>query len=424
MLTFYPIVSKKEIERTNPLHVSAFFSLTRMHWKKRKQRQGLILSIASGWWQVANKHISAPGFITKDFYLTSLSAQDKESRKVLEYFFTIEQKGFNLGNGTKQSSKIKPNKLPGAMVTAIINFLQDAEYNPGPKPTDKNITVSAVKIKCKNHKALLRKLVTEDKEHLLPAVKWLLEQQGTIDFYFEPAGSLKARNKSVWPIKSIETWPGWLRTELFGTVIDIENSYIQFLLKRLEEKYIKDYHKMCLMYPDIIKMYKHKTQFRNDLCKNYFHLPPTKPNIKYIKNVLMSISNGSRISGKMVQTFNTNSDAVKIILEANRDLTSEQMFELGERLNVISRQLKSAKKDLCRSLGLKGTAEDQKKIFQEYLQWERQSRYKIWDAVNQTGLHLHDGLDGIESNMSEKDLIKYIEKETGIKVSVEEPEYN
>lgn len=418
MLVFHLLKFDGEIHRTNPLYVGNFFNLSHMWWSKRKLRQNLILTVAATWYRLIKNNKTMPGFIEEEVLVTSLTSKIKDAKVILEYFFDIVRLGYNFNNGTKSPTIVRPKRLPRKVINAISILVDDLEYDPGLEPCNENIISSSVRIQSKRLDFIRNELSATGKLHLFPAVKWL-SQFDHINFYFEPAGKLKARDKSIWPVKSIETWPGWLRQELFGTVIDLENAYLQFLITSLYEKYKNEPTLMELKYPDLVKAHTNKNNFRKYICEEILQLPLNGDNLKIVKKVLMSIANGSNISPLMLINSSGRSEAVNLVLNANPNLTQVQMLHCGKVLGFICRQFKAAKKDLYMHLyKAKPTRENQKSIFKSYMKWERDARYKMWEAAGFTGINAHDGLDGIiidgRTSFSEE-----ISKLHGLSVKVE-----
>lgn len=422
MLTFYPVEISKDLSRDNPLYVGNYFQLKGMWWSKRKQRQGLIIAVALGWYRLAKKSKMSPGFIQDEVLLTQLTKQVNDARIILERFFQIDRLGFNFNDGNKSATQVTPRRLGKKFISAIEHILNDVNFNPGPPPSDKGLITSKVPIHTKNALIIKRKLCEEKRDDLLPAVSWLLERT-SVDFYYKPSGRLQARDTSVWPIRAVELWPGWLRKQLFGTVVDIENSFCQFVVSSLLKKYDANSRALQLKYPDIFRADQDKQNFRNEICKDVLRLPITTDNISVVKKLIMSLANGSNATPALMTNGSGRSEAVRIVLTANPDLKPSELIEVGKRLSFIAKQFRAAKKELCMHLlGLKPTASNSKKIFSAYLEWERQQRYKIWEAVGKTGLHLHDGVDGVITDLSDEDLERKITEETQIRVSVESPE--
>jgi hypothetical protein len=420
MLTFQKIKHEGDLSIRSLLHVGKFFNLERTWWNRRKERQDTILSIAHTWYSLVKSNPLSCGFVHHEVCLTGLSSKLKDSRIILEHFFNITRLGFNFGNGAKAPTLITPKRLNQKIFNEIKNISNQVFFDPGLEPLDKELVVSSVKVKTNRSEYILQELSNSGKSYLLPAVKWLLDQNEPINFYYERSGKLQARDKSVWPIKSIETWPGWLRTELFGRVVDIENAYCQFLISCLESKYTDSPHLVGLKYPDIVRSVYDKVQFRNYVCSDLLKLEINEDNTKVVKKLIMSLANGSNVTPQLLAAKSSRSEAVRIIVEANSNLSGTEIIEAGKRLSFIAKQFRSAKKDICINLlNKKPSSKNIKQVFQMYFDWERNQRYKIWNLIGKNGLMLHDGIDGIESSLSNHDLEKMIAKEAQVKVTVE-----
>jgi len=395
MLSFHPVQINRDLNREDPLYVGHYFDLKGMWWKKRKQRQGLVISIALGWYRLVKHQSSAPGFIEEETFITNLTRQVNDAKVILEHFFEIKRTGFSFTNGVKSPTIISPKKLNKKFFRSIEGLMNEVQFDPGPAPIDKKLTITAVPIIRKNASAIKAKLKTEKREDLLAAVCWLLDRD-TVDFFYKPSGKLQARDTSVWPIRAIELWPGWLRRELFGTIVDIENAYVQFMVQKLEKKYEHNARRMELKYPDLLRAHRDKQAFREELCRDVLRLPVTDENISTVKHLIMSLANGSNATPLLMVNGFGHSEAVRIVHEACPHLATAELLEVGARLSVIAKQFMAAKRALCIFLlKAKPTRDNQKKIFRMYFEWERESRYKIWEMVGFTGVNTHDGLDGI-----------------------------
>lgn len=421
MLRFYPVSVGFEIHRTNPLFVGNYFTLKGMWWKKRRLRQSLILSVALGWYELSKNSLNNPAFIQEELFLTSLKKHVGDARVILESFFHIDRIGFNFANGVSGATQVRPKKLNKDTVAAIESILNHIQYDPGPEPSCGKLTCSRVSVQPFDERAVTHRLLQEGRDSLVPAVRWLRENP-SLNFYYQPSGKLRARDTSVWPVRSIETWPGWLRQELFGRVIDIENAYAQFMVNNLMQKYGSNRELLMLKYPDIMRSHYDKSNFREEICTTLLKLPATDDNISVVKKLIMSIANGSNVTSTLLISGSSRSEAVRIILEANPCLSTEDLLLVGKRLSFVARQFRMAKRDLCSHLlGLPPSANNSKKIFTRYFDWEREARYKIWNAVGKTGLMLHDGVDGIISQLSNDDLKNQLETTQLLRVSVESP---
>jgi len=423
MLFFHTVESDVEIRRDNPLYVGHFFDLQGMWWTNRKKRQKMIISVAFAWYKLVKKQFKTPGMINEELMMTGLTREVRDAKQIIEHFFTITRVGFNLKDGVNHSpTLVTPKRLPWKYAEAIEEICTRITFNPGLPPTNKNLIQTNVIVR-KESEALIRvRVKQEERNELIPALDWLFKQEGPITFYYRPAGKLQARDTSVWPIKAIETWPGWLRTELFGATIDIENAFCQFLLDHLERKHIDNMDLLRLKYPDLLRAAYDKQKFREELCLEILHRPPTDDNISVVKKLIMALANGSNASPQLMVTEGRIPEAVQIVKQAAPDATPTQLMRSGERLQAIAKQFRSAKRELCiLLLNSKPTREAQKQIFQLYFQWEREARYKIWEAVGNSGLMIHDALDGIITNLNEQELVELVKMKTNIRVSADVP---
>lgn len=421
MITVHSVQIEEELPISSPLHVSKFFSLRGMWWSKRKARQTMILGIAAAWYKSISKQRGGYGFIEEEVYLTSLTSQVSDIKPVFEKFFHIKEVGYNFNNGLKSSTKCTPKKLPQPIVAEIDRILNQVTYYPGIEPTDPKLTVTHTQIVKGRTSFIRQKLKDEDREDLLPMVNWLLKQDTPLKFYYKPAGRLQARDTSVWPIRCVEQWPGWLRSELFGTVVDIDTSYCQYLMSHMEEKHRARPEMLTMKFPDIMRLLNDKQNFRNELVEKHLRLPVTDESIKIVKHVLMALANGSNCSRNLMIADHSQSQVVRIIREECPHLSMTELADIGERLQKIVNQFRNAKRAICVARYGKPTRDNMKRVFKDYFLWEREARYSIHKAVGQTGLMLHDGIDGIISDMNSDELEQLILDETNIRVTVEKP---
>jgi|SRR5579859_284880 len=420
MLTFHPLDVDRELDRSNPLFVGNFFDLKGMWWRKRKQRQGLIISVAVAWYRIMKSNPAAAGFVEKETLITNLTNQVKDARVILDKFFNVTKIGFNFNNGNKSPSTITPKRLGKRMLTAIKEILKEIYFCPGAQPVDEALTKSYVHVQ-KNASHILARLKEENREDLIPPVSWILRQDSPITFYFRASGALQQRDTSVWPVRAIEMWPGWLRKALFGTTVDIENAYSQFLVEHLKLKYENSPLQLKLRYPDVLRSDSDKLNFRLEILQ-LLKLENSYDNMKYVKRILMSLANGSNASAALMTNGSGMSETVALVNEANPKLLPTELAVLGNRLSSIVKQFRAARRDLCLYLlKEKPTRANQKKIFKMYMAWERTARYKIWNAAGQSGLHLHDGVDGIVTDKSDSELTSHIARQTSLRVSVSTP---
>jgi hypothetical protein len=419
MLFFHRVEFKELPKRDDPLYVGHFFPLKGMWFKKRVERQQMIYSVAIAWYRIASKQIKSPGMLSEEMFVTVLTSKDRAARQVIEHFFTITKLGFNYNDGTNHApTVVSPKKLPDSYVYSIEKHLNDVVYHPGPAPTIESYVQSVVKVRQHRASYVLQRLKDDDRNDLLAATVYLLSKEEHT-FYYRPSGKLQARDTSVWPIRSIETWPGWLRSELFGTTIDIENSFCQYIMSYLERAHIGREHILRLKYPDLLRAVYDKQNFREELCRDVLRLPIHDENISLVKRLVMALANGSNCTAGLM-TSDSRSEAVRIVKQASPDLAPSEMIAAGERCHKIARQFRGAKRELCLILGMKPNRDNLKMVFHKYFEWEKEARYSIWKATGKTGLHLHDGIDGIVTNESAEDLEKRILVECGLKVKVDE----
>lgn len=424
MIFFNDVHLVSEITRENPLYVGHFFELTGMWWSSRKARQRFIVSVAQAW-QKSVKSSVAPGFIREEIFLTAYR-KIPGARSIIEKFFKIEQLGYNIGTSKNSPTIVSPRRLGKKWHSAIDNIKVDNTFDPGPIPNADDFVVSAVSVLVNCDGAeILSAILASGREDLIPQVEWILTNSCKIPFYYKPAGILQARDTSVWPIRAIELWPGWLRTALFGVTIDIENSYCQFIVSSLEKKHAKNINLIHLKYADIFALVYDKQKFREQMCTDFLKLPVTSKSINVVKKIVMALANGSNISGLMAVNNVGRSDVADMINTSCPHLSNVELHTCGERLHRIARQLRAAKRELCFNLlGERPTHASQKKIFRMYFAWEREARYKIWNSVGATGLMMHDGLDGVITALDGPDLVKKVMRDTDIIVAVKATAYN
>lgn len=421
MLFFHRVEFKELPKRDDPLYVGHFFPLKGMWFSKRVERQQMIYSVAISWYKIACKQIKSPGMLSEEMFVTALTSQVRDARQIIEHFFTITKLGFNYNDGTNHApTVVSPKKLPDSYVFSIEKHLKDVTYHPGPAPTDEKLTKSLVRVRQHRSSYILKRLEDDERNDLAAAAKYLLEKEEHT-FYYKPSGKLQARDTSVWPIRSIETWPGWLRSELFGTTIDIENSFCQYVVSNLERAHVGREGTLRLKYPDLLRAVYEKQNFREELCRDVLRLPVHDENIALVKRLVMALANGSNCTSGLM-TSDSRSEAVRIVKQASPDLTPTEMIAAGDRCHKIARQFRGAKREMCLMMGMKPTRDNLKVVFHKYFEWEKDARYSIWKAVGKTGLHLHDGLDGVVTDLNEEELTELIARTTSLRVSVDIPD--
>jgi len=423
LLTIYPVQARVELPWNHPLHVGKFFNLEGKRWKARKQRQALILSTARAWKQLTARNPGAPGLVREEIFLTHLAKQAPDAKEIFRVFFKIERTGYRFSDGLTAPTTISPRKLPAQLAAAVeqLDSTVELTFDPGQGPTAEGFTRSPVTVRRHKGKEILRALEGYGRADLIPPVKWLLERPQPITFYHRPSGKLQARDTSVWPVRAIETWPGWLRAELFGTCIDIDNAFSQFLMEHLSKKHAGKEAQLRLKYPDIVAIAEDKRAFRAALIEQVLKTKVEPTSLKLIKRLLMAIANGSNASPQLFTGSSSRCEAANIIRLNAPWLSTTDLLAAGERLQRVAHQFRQAKKELCIYLfSARPTAKNQKRIFTLYFNWEREARYKLWGAVGQTGLQMHDGLDGIINNEPAEELRKRILAECNLKITVKE----
>jgi len=331
-------------------------------------------------------------------------------RPALDYFFEVVRTGYNLGDAGHEISTLIPKDLGVAVLQAPERH--GLHYAPPERPDDG--VISKVYVHQENAELIRQRLAQENRADLRTACEWLLERP-EVNFTFQPAGKLRQRDTSVWPIAAIETWPSWLREALFGSGIDIESAYTQYLMEHLREAHADSPSLLQTLYPDLIRSVTDKTAWRHELCA-VLGMEPTEDAISTVKRVCMSLANGSLISPAILSRGGTYSVTADIVIKATTDVSVDNLDTIGRRLQAISRQYSSARRAVCLShLHLKPTRRNQKRVFGSYFEWERVARYLIWEAVERHGIMVHDGIDGIPEQFT-RDLPALIQK-IGLRVT-------
>lgn len=400
MTTIYRLRARKQPRPMDPLHVGNFYKKERLHREAMQERQDLILYLAK-----LHAHASLKGqpraFNTIKLRLTSLRDWVYDYRPALDYFFEVQQLGYNLGDDNNEVSVLIPKDL--GLHTHVQTQDFQLEYEPPPRPDDGVISKVYVrhdyvyKKKCgtRCRGGVISRLYDENRFDLVEAVKWIL-QHDELNFVFKPAGKLQQRDTSVWPVAAVETWPAWLREALFGPGIDIDSAYTQYLMQHLRQIYSGRQHLLKLLFPDLLALIEDKQKWRRELCEDVLGLEWNDKNISLVKTICMSLANGSRISPGILEDGQGFSVTAQIIVSAAGDVSPARLSKIGSRLQSVSRQYSMAKKDLCAvNLKLNPTLINQKRVFASYFEWEREARYLIWQAIDQHGIMVHDGIDGV-----------------------------
>ena len=394
MTIIYRVSSPEQLHALDPLNVNNFYpNVDRRHPRMMQDRQDLILYLA-GIHRAAVRSGHPLGFCRIPLRLMSLREWVYDYKTVFDYFFEIVQAGFYVGDRHEISTVI-PRRLPAEVVAPIV--ARKLVYVPPPLPTDG--AVSKVYVQQQNRDAILERLAASGRLDLHAPVEWLLSRPSPeVNFYFIPAGRLQLRDTSVWPVAAVETWPSWLREQLFGEGIDIESAYTQYLMEHVREAYGRQTDMVELLFPDLLRSMVDKKQWRREICTDILGLEYTEENVGIVKKICMSLANGSKISPGILIGPSSYSITRDIIVRCTEDVTPTNLIRIGERLSAIARQYARARKVVCMSeLGFNPSRANQKQVFSSYFEWEREARYRIWEAVGRHGVMVHDGIDGVPS---------------------------
>lgn len=352
-----------------------------------QDRQDLILYLASIY-TAAVKTGKPLGFCRIPMRLMTLREWVYDYKRVFDYFFNICSHGYNLGE-KHEISIVTPKKLE-------LESIPNRKLIYVPPARSMEGVASKVYVRQERREEILSALADSGRLDLHAPVDWLLTLPiNEVAFYFSPAGRLQKRDTSIWPIAAIETWPKWLREELFGPGIDIESAYTQFLIGHIHTAYSDRPHLVNLLFPDLVRCLEDKQKWRQELCAT-LGLEWNKDNKGIIKKICMSLANGSRISPAILVGSSSYSITRDIIIKEVTDASPSNLIRIGERLSQISKQYIAARKLVCSlQLQLEPTRSNQKQVFSSYFEWEREARYQIWEAVDRHGIMVHDGIDGI-----------------------------
>jgi hypothetical protein len=391
----YKLNLKQQLPSSHPLHWTNFWpDLQRVHRAQCVARQDLILWLAN-LYIGATKSGRPLGFCSIQVRLMDLRALVRDYHPALDYFFSIKQLGFHVSNENMELSTLIPKKLNIQELITLDKCTAELVYTPPELPN--NSIISKVYLdKSINASDLITEVLNVNRPEIIPQLQWLLKQPSEINFHFIPSGKLKLRDTSVWPIQAIETWPGWLRARLFGGGIDLDSAYIQFLMEHLTTTFKNQPNVLKLLFPDLLRLLHDKEAFREELCLEILRKPYTDEYRTLIKKVLMSIANGSKISGALLSSGNTHSSTVTSILEVITEASVSDLMLIGNRLKRIADQFRSARKYAClEALKKEPTRINLKSIFCEYFSWERKARYALWEEIGRVGIMVHDGIEGV-----------------------------
>jgi hypothetical protein len=324
--------------------------------------------------------------------LMSLRDWVQDFHVVLDKFFSVVQLGYNLGEGNHELSTLVPINVANGKRKAS-DAAKELRYAPPERPDSK--VVSKVYIRQDQGESIIANLRSKSRLDLIAPVQWLLDR-AEVNFHFERAGRLRMRDTSVWPVAAVETWPSWLREQLFGQGLDIDSAYTQFLLFALQDAYKDAPTLVQTLYPDLLRSVHDKVGFRRELCVDVMGLEYTDENICVVKQICMSLANGSRVSPAILQSARAYSDAAAMIVEHVENIAPTNLARIAKRFEAISKQYTNARKTICSAkLRQNPTRQNLKKVFNTYFEWEREARYAIWNLIGQHGVMVHDGIDGV-----------------------------
>lgn len=392
----YRLSPESPLPPNHPLHWTRFWpDLQRLHRSRTEARQDLVLWLAN-LYHGAIRCGKPLGFCGVQVRLMDLRDWVRDYKPALEHFFEIKQLGFHFDDEHTELTTLVPKKLAPEELELVDDTAAHLRYEPPAKP-DK-AAISKVYLRPGlDRKSLVARLLVHGRPEIVPQLNWLLTQPNTeLNFHFVPSGKLKLRDTSVWPISAIETWPGWLREELFGPGIDLDSAYVQFLLHHLKRVFADRPQVMQTLFPDLLRLLHDKENFRQELCTQVLQRPYNDKYRSLIKQVIMSLANGSRISPALLTNGNGFSLTAELIVDAAPDATISDLTKIGERLKRIADQFASARKYACMDVLKRApNRKNVKKVFGEYFAWERNARYALWEECGRHGIMVHDGLDGV-----------------------------
>jgi hypothetical protein len=366
-----------------------------LHRTRVEARQDLVLWLANLYHGAI--HCGKPlGFCSIQVRLMDLREWVRDYKPALDHFFEVKQLGFHFDEDNTELTTLVPRKLPPEELNIVGETAESLRYEPPVVPV--HSVISKVYLSPGlDHKSLVARVLVHGRPELVPQLNWLLKQgQTELNFHFQPSGKLKQRDTSVWPIAAIETWPSWLREELFGPGIDLDSAYVQFLMHHLKVVFKGRDTLMQTLFPDLIRLLEDKENFRKELCTQVLQRPYNEKYRSLIKQVVMSLANGSKISPALLTNGGGFSLTAELIVDAAPDATISDLTAIGERLKRIADQFASARRYACMDLLKKSpTRKNVKQVFSGYFSWERKARYALWEEVGRHGIMVHDGLDGV-----------------------------
>ena len=393
----YKVKTDTPVLPHDPLHVGNFYKdKQKFHKKSMDERQALILYLAKLHREAMQ--VKGPiGFKRIPICLTRLRKWVYDYRIAFDCFFDVVQLGYNIDSDNKELTIAIPKPISISGTPEVFN--RKLFYEPPSLPNEG--AVSKVWIQFENADYIYQRLNEENRFDLKAPVDWLLNHPTReVNFWFVPSGQLKLRDTSIWPIHAIETWPGWLRVALFGEGVDIESAYSQYLIEKIRGIY--SVQQLDMYFPNLMDSLNNKKQWRLMLCDT-LKLPHNDESIKVVKNVCMGLANGSKISGQILAGTSNHSQIKETLLDAKNDYTVDELYSIGAFLGKVGREYSHARKIACLVETKKHPSkQNQKSVFRTYFQWERDARYRLWEAVGRKGIMVHDGIDGIPTHLHEK----------------------
>lgn len=410
MTPIYRVKAAKLPHPMDPLHVGNIYSgRERVHRSTMRDRQDLILYMAK-LHSVVSSRSRPRGFSPIKLRLTSLREWVYDYRPALDYFFDVKQLGHSVSGHTSDISTLIPKPLDRSVAQKVAQL--QLRYEPGPRPDG---TISKVFVQQHNRSVILQKLIDSEWAHLQPAVEWILGHE-ELNFTFKPAGKLRQRDTSVWPVAAVETWPSWLREALFGPGIDIDSAYTQYLMQHLKVLHADSPGLIRTIYPDLTALLEDKVAWRKKLCEQTLGLEWNDDNIDTVKRVCMSLANGSKISPALAASGEQSFSVTAQLIARATSASPDYLRDVGQRLHTISRQYAVARRSVCAGqLKLNPSARNQREVFKNYFEWERVARYSIWKSIDQHGIMVHDGIDGVPQE--HLDRLPQIIEQIGIKLT-------
>jgi len=392
----YRLSPESPLPPNHPLHWTRFWpDLQRLHRSRTEARQDLVLWLANLYY--GSIRCGKPlHWCSVQVRLMDLRHWVRNYQPALNHFFEVKQRGFYVDDEHNELTTLVPKRLTAEELELVDDTAAHLRYEPPAKPDDSVISKVYLRPNL-DRKSLVARVLVHGRPEIVPQLNWLLTQPNTeLNFHFQPSGKLKLRDTSVWPISAVETWPGWLREELFGPGIDLDSAYVQFLMHHLKRVFSDRHALLETLFPDLLRLLNDKENFREELCTQVLQRPYNDKYRSLIKQVIMSLANGSRISPALLTNGSGFSLTAELIVDAAPDATISDLTKIGERLKRIADQFASARRYACTDLLKKApNRKNIKEVFSGYFAWERKARYALWEECGRHGIMVHDGLDGV-----------------------------